>query len=229
MPPELLPNIKMAVDTNPVPGQFWLTGSQQFHLMKGVAESLAGRVGLVRLLGFSQRELLDLAVTPPFLPTTSSLDARAKSSELLLPDLYQKIWLGSFPALHQESPVDRNLFYSSYIQTYLQRDIRDLANVGDEHAFLRFLKVCAARTSQMINMQDICKDSDIHQATGKRWLSILESSGIVYLLEPYHSNINKRLIKTPKLYFLDTGLAAYLTQWSASTNVLLSGQRLQRD
>lgn len=217
--PQLLPHIKMAVDKDRSAGQYWLTGSQQFHLMKGVSESLAGRVGVVNLLGFSRRELLNHAETMPFIPTPEVLKERSASPDLLLPDLYKKIWLGSFPALHQENAVDRDLFYGSYVQTYLQRDVRDLANVGDESVFFRFLRTCAARTGQMINMQELCRDSDINQATGKRWLSILENSGIVYLLEPFHSNISKRLIKTPKLYFLDTGLATYLTEWSSAATL----------
>jgi len=219
--PQLLPHIKMAVDNNRTPGAFWLTGSQQFHLMKGVSESLAGRVGVVNLLGFSQRELIGNPAASPFLPTKEILAQRDNSKVMQLQELYQRIWLGSFPALHQDVPVDRDLFYSSYVQTYLQRDVRDLANVGSESSFLRFLRACAARTGQMLNMLDLCRDSDINQATGKRWLSILENSGIALLLEPYHSNINKRLVKTPKLYFLDTGLAAWLTEWS--TPETLSG------
>ena len=135
--------------------------------------------------------------------------------QLLLPELYRKIWLGSSPALHQENPADHDLFYNSYVQTYLQRDVRDLANVGDESAFLRFLRSCAARTGQMLNILDLCRQSDINHATGKRWLSILENSGILYLLEPWHTNINKRVVKTPKLYFRDTGLAAWLTEWTS--------------
>lgn len=213
--PQLLPHIKMAVDEERLPGRFWLTGSQQFHLMQGASESLAGRVGVVNLLGFSRRELEDDPEAPPFLPTEEALIPRDSSRPLLLPQLYRNIWLGSFPALWQGIDVDRDLFYGSYVKTYLQRDFRDLAQVGDEGAFLRFLRACAARTSQILNIQDLCRDADINHATGKRWLSILQNSGVVYLLEPYHSNINKRLVKTPKIYLLDTGLAAYLTEWSS--------------
>ncbi len=212
--PQLLPYIKMAVDNDSEAGQFWLTGSQQFHLMKNVTESLAGRVGVVNLLGFSRREIEHDPFKDPFLPTPELLKYRI-SRPLLLPDLYQNIWSGSFPALHQDVQVDHDLFYSSYVQTYLQRDVRDLANVGDESSFLRFLKTCAARTGQMLNMQDLCRNSDINSATGKRWLSILENSGVIYLLEPWHTNVNKRVLKTRKLYFLDTGLAAWLSGWSS--------------
>jgi len=213
--PQLLPHIKIAVDSDPGAGQFWLTGSQPFHFMKGVTESLAGRIGVVNLLGFSQRELVNDPFAEPFLPVPEVMKQRDHSSQLLLAELYRNIWLGSFPALHQQNPVDHDLFYSSYVQTYLQRDVRDLANVGDESAFLRFLRSCAARTGQMLNVQELCRSSDVNHATGKRWLSILEYSGIVSLLEPWHTNVNKRMVKTPKLYFLDTGLAAWLTEWSS--------------
>ena len=134
-------------------------------------------------------------------------------------DVFQHIWLGSFPALHQTAAPGRDLFYSSYLQTYLQRDVRDLTQVANERSFLRFLRACAARTGQLLNVADLCRDADITQPTGKNWLSILVTSGIVHLLEPFHSNLTKRLIKAPKLYFLDTGLAAYLTAWSTPENL----------
>jgi predicted AAA+ superfamily ATPase len=210
--PELLTYIKMLVDRDRRPGSFWLTGSQQFHLMKDVSESLAGRVGILTLLGFSQREITGTPVTPPFIPDSQQLDARELSQPAGMREIFERIWRGSFPALWGDVEVDHGLFYGSFVQTYLQRDVRDLANVGDESGFLRFLRGCAARTGQMLNLQDLCRDVGINQATGK--LSILESSGTIFLLQPFHSNISKRLVKSPKLYFLDTGLAAWLTQWS---------------
>jgi uncharacterized protein len=212
--PELLTYIKMLVDRDRRPGSFWLTGSQQFHLMKDVSESLAGRVGILTLLGFSQREITGTPFTPPFIPDSQQLDARDVSQPAGMREIFERIWRGSFPALWGDVEVDHGLFYGSFVQTYLQRDVRDLANVGDESGFLRFLRGCAARTGQMLNLQDLCRDVGINHATGKRWLSILESSGIIFLLQPFHSNISKRLVKSPKLYFLDTGLAAWLTQWS---------------
>ncbi len=210
--PELLPDIKMACDQRRTPNLFWLTGSQQFQMMRGVSESLAGRVGVLQLLGFSRRELLGRGeISRPFLPLPEETET---SSTLDLMELYRLIWLGSFPAIASGEQGERDLFYSSYIQTYLQRDIRDLARVGDEMAFLRFLRAAAARTGQLLNMADLARDADVAFNTAKSWLSILQASGIIYLLEPYHSNLTKRLVKTPKLYFLDTGLCAYLTQWS---------------
>lgn len=215
--PQLLPFIKMDVDNNKKQGSFWLTGSQQFQLMRGVSESLAGRVGIVNLLGLSLRELAHNADTDmPFLPTQQSIDKRMKSARALsLSDVYSIIWRGSFPAMALDLDGDRDLFYSSYLQTYLQRDLRDLAKVGDEGAFLKFLRTAAARTGQLLNMSDMARDAGISPVTAKNWLSILEVSGIIFLLEPFHTNVTKRLIKAPKLYFLDTGLASYLTEWSS--------------
>lgn len=214
--PGLLPYIKMMVDETRTPGLVWLTGSQQFHMMRGITESLAGRVALVSLLGFSARERdrrrLDL---PPFLPTASAIAERAETpGDGGLAAVYRGIWLGSFPALVAGDVTDRDLFFSSYLQTYLQRDVLDLAQVGDQTAFLRFVRACAARTAQMLNLSDLARDVDISVMTAKHWLSILVATGQVYLLQPYHSNVTKRLVKTPKLYFLDTGLCAYLTEWS---------------
>ena len=215
--PELLPFIKIEVDRVRNPGMFWLTGSQQFHLMKGVSESLAGRVGVVNLLGFSRRELIGKPDTAKsFLPTDDFIKKRLENMEpLSLKGLYECIWRGAFPAIAINKEIDRDLFYSSYVQTYLQRDIRDLARVGDEMAFLRFLRAVAARTGQLLNLSDLSRDADVAPNTAKSWLSILQASGIVFLLEPFYSNVTKRLVKRPKLYFLDTGLGAYLTEWSS--------------
>jgi len=215
--PGLLPYIKMEVDRDRKPGLFWLTGSQQFHLMKGVSESLAGRVGIMQLLGLSRRECAGRSQeSVPFIPTPEDIKQRIQSGgSLSLKELYKIIWRGSFPAIALEEVTDRNLFYSSYMQTYLQRDIRDLARVGDEMAFLRFLRAAAARTGQLLNLAELARDADVAPNTAKNWISILQTSGIVYFLEPYHTNVTKRLVKTPKLYFLDTGLCAWLTEWSS--------------
>jgi len=214
--PELLPYIKIDIDNTHSPGRYWLTGSQQFHLMQGVSESLAGRVGIVNLLGLSAWEARKLPkIAQPFLPTEKSLRERDKKSVTQsLKEVYSSIWRGSFPAVVSNKRLDKNLFYSSYVQTYLQRDVRDLANVGDEATFLKFLKITAARTGQLINMADMACDAGISPNTAKRWLSILQTSGVIYLLEPYHNNLTKRLVKAPKLYFLDTGLCSYLTRWT---------------
>ncbi|MBL7649283.1 MAG: ATP-binding protein [Candidatus Hydrogenedentes bacterium] len=212
--PGLLPHIKMAADELGKPGLFWLTGSQQFHLMKGVSESLAGRVGTMQLLGLSRRELTGKDVdAAPFLP--GAMESKDPGAALTLSALYQLIWRGSYPAVALNPAMEKELFYRSYLQSYLQRDVRDLAQVGDEMAFLRFLRAAAARSAQLLNMADLARDADVAPNTAKRWLSILQTSGIVYLLPPWHSNRTSRLVKTPKLYFLDTGLCTYLTEWSS--------------
>jgi uncharacterized protein len=215
--PELLPYVKMLVDQKGEPGMFWFTGSQRFHLMKGVSESLAGRVGIVNMLGFSRWEYEGIKEEIlPFLPEEKALEQREKySTSLSLKYLYRLIWRGSFPAIMINAELDRNLFYSSYVQTYLQRDVRDLANVGDMMSFLRFLRAAAARTGRLVNLSEMARDADISPATAKSWLSILQTSGIIYLLEPYHTNFTKRLVKSPKLHFLETGLCCYLTEWSS--------------
>ncbi len=221
---ELLPYIKMAADRAGQAGLFWLTGSQQFHLMQGISESLAGRVAVLHLLGLSRPELLGhgLAATP-FVPTPAELARRSSQrGSLTLQELYRLIWRGALPAIALNAAVERDLFYSSYVQTYLQRDVRALARVGDELAFLRFLRATAARTGQLLNLADLARDADVAPNTAKHWLSILQTAEIVYLLEPYHTNLTQRLVKTPKLYFLDTGLAAYLTAW-ASPETLEAG------
>ena len=215
--PQLLPLIKMAADRERKPGRFWLTGSQQFRMMRGVSETLAGRIAILNLLGFSQRERhrKDLSVAP-FLPTQEALAEREKSATpTRLKDIYRDIWLGSFPALDAGTVKNRDLFYSSYIQTYLERDVRDLAQVGNEASFLRFLKATAARTGQRLNLSDLARDADVAVNTAKSWLSILQANLQVCLLPSWHSNLTKRLVKAPKLYFLDTGLCAYLTEWSS--------------
>ena len=222
--PELLPYIKIMIDNSHDKGIFWLTGSQQFHLMKGISESLAGRIGIINLLGLSRHEILNNGKSySPFIPTSEIIKHRAKiNSSLSLKKLYKIIWRGSLPALYESKNIEKELFYSSYIQTYIQRDIQDLTKVVDKTSFIRFLKVVATRTGSLLNISDIARDTDISPNTAKSWLSILETSGIIYLLQPYHTNISKRLVKSPKLYFLDTGLCSYLTGWS-SPETLESG------
>ena len=184
--PGLLPYIKMAVDRIRRPGLIWLTGSQMFYLMRGVSESLAGRVGIAHLLGLSRREMLGQAgQSRPFLPLPAQIRKRCESGGGLgLKALYELIWRGSFPAMALRKNADRDLFYGSYVQTYLQRDVRDLARVGDEMAFLRFLRAAAARTGRLLNISDLARDADVASNTAKHWLSILETSGIVRLIEP---------------------------------------------
>ena len=223
--PQLFSAIKIIVDREKRNGLFWLTGSQKFHLMRGITESLAGRVAVVDLLGLAQAELTGRAAAScPFIPTPQWL-AHARQSALdLAPsqglkEIYRQIWLGSYPRLIAQGAQARDLFYRSYIQTYIQRDVQDVLKVSDQMAFNRFLVAVAARTGQLLNYASLARDVEVDNKTAKSWLSILETSGLVYLLQPYHRNLTKRLVKTPKLYFLDTGLAAYLTKWPDATSL----------
>ena len=216
--PQLFPYIKMIADRERKSGLFWMTGSQQFQLMKGVTESLAGRVAILQLQGFSQAEKQGDAKRPPFLPGNTVPNGCAHS----LRETYALIHRGSYPALHANPKTDVTMFYASYLRTYLARDVSDVLRVTDEMAFLRFMKVVAARTGQLLNYADMARDVDVSQSTVKSWLSVLQASGIIYLLQPYHTNLATRLIKMPKLYVLDTGLCCYLTGWM-SPEVLESG------
>ncbi len=220
--PQLFSAIKMLVDKHKDPGMFWLTGSQKFHLMKGVTESLAGRVAILDMLGFSQAEIEGRALsTEPFLPTTEWLNTARHhlGSSKKLMEVYHNIWLGSYPKVILDPLISRDLFYKSYVQTYIQRDVKDVLEIKDDRAFHQFLKAIAARTGQLLNYADIARDVDIDHKTAKSWLSVLEASGLVYLLQPYYSNVSKRLLKTPKIYFLDTGLCSYLTQWPSAASL----------
>lgn len=208
--PQLFSYIKIAVDREKQNGMFWLTGSQKFHLMKGITESLAGRVAVLDLLGLSNAEINHTAESSkPFLPDRGIEQANGIS----LTDAYRKIWFGSFPRVI-DNPDVRDIFYRSYIQTYIQRDVKDILNITDEITFHKFLGAIAARTGQLLNYADVARDVAIDNKTVKAWLSVLEASGLVYLLYPYHTNVTKRIIKTPKIYFLDTGLCSYLTKWT---------------
>lgn len=221
--PELLPYIKLIVDTKKQNGMYWITGSQQFDLMKNVSESLAGRVGILKLQGFSQKEKFDKSLQNQFLPTKEFLENKSnKLKKIDINKLYNIIWLGSFPKLNINKNVDWTIFYSSYVQTYIERDIRDLINISNEDLFLRFLRVLSTRTGQELNYASISNDVGTSQPTIKSWVSLLKTTGLIYLLEPYYNNITNRIIKTPKLYFLDTGLVCYLSGWQNSNTLELS-------
>jgi len=210
--PELFSHIKMLVDAGSEFGQVWMTGSQQFMLMKGVSESLAGRLAVLELMGFSIYEQEGKGgLQKAFLPseTPASLLPRKPLAET-----YQTIWKGSFPEITLKDNDMWSFFYSSFVKTYIERDVRQLLNVGSELEFYNFLKAAASRTGQELNMTDISNSLDISLNTVKSWLSVLQASGIIYLLHPYYENFTKRITKRPKLYFTDTGLCAYLTDWT---------------
>lgn len=209
--PELFPYIKAIVDEKGDSGMFWLTGSQQFHLMKNVSESLAGRVGILRLQGFSQAEKNSTPCSAAFLPTTEYLAQRKSNTDLK--SIYYNIWKGSYPKLFRADDSLWEIYYESYLQTYIERDIKELNSVNNELDFLKFMRTLAARTGQLLNYADIAADVGVSQPTIKSWLSVLVASGLVYTLQPYSNNITNRIVKTPKVYFMDTGLACYLTGW----------------
>lgn len=201
---------------------YYLTGSQQFHLMKNVSESLAGRIGILQLMGLSMRETGSDKFNKPFIPALKYFNARGKSAKSYRPaEIWKMIHRGSFPAVVSGFSKQK-AFYDAYVRTYIERDVRSLAQVGDELQFMQFITVAVSRTGQMLNFRDMARDVQISEPTAKKWLSILVSSGLVYLLPPFSMNVEKRVVKTPKLYFLDTGLAAYLTKWTDS-EVLMQG------
>ena len=213
--PELFSYIKSIVDKEKKTGMYWLTGSQQFHLMKNVSESLAGRVGILTLEGLSQDEKNGHAEVPPFLPTKEYLSTKATiATPTNLKTIYHLIWKGSYPKLFNADDSLWSVYYDSYIQTYLERDIRSLSSVNNELDFLKFMRVLAARTGQELEYSSIADEVGVSAPTIKSWVSILKASGIVFLLEPYYKNITKRIIKAPKVHFMDTGLACFLTGWN---------------
>lgn len=221
--PELMTYIKIIVDENQRNGDFWLTGSQKFHLMKNITETLAGRVAILDMLGISYAEI-DNRENPPFLPDENWIIENLKQnlSKLEINELYENIFRGFYPKLVVDKELPREVFYKSYIQTYIERDVKDLTKIGDELKFFNFLKTIAARTGQLMNYTDIANNVDIDVKTAQAWTSILETSGIIKLLYPYYTNLTKRIIKTPKMYFLDTGLCSYLTGWD-SVETLMNG------
>ena len=221
--PALFEQIKMLLDRDRKKGQFFMCGSQQFKMMKGVSESLAGRIGLVSLLGFSLREVYGIECDTPFIPTEEYFTERKSNlAHITYDDVWKTIHRGSMPELTENPDFDWQMFYSAYVRTYIERDVRELSEIGDTVKFTKFMIAAAAATGQLLNMASLSRDVGISQPTAERWLSILVASNIVYLLQPYSNNITKRAVKTPKLYFLDTGLAAYLTKWN-TPDVLKNG------
>ncbi len=213
--PELFTYIKIHIDEHHNPGDFWMTGSQIFRLMRGVRESLAGRVALLHMSPMSQREILGAPCMPFAMDFDRLLAESEKVSPVAAPKLFERIWKGCMPGLVSGKYTDRNVYYSSYLSTYVERDVRELSGNIDALKFNRFVTAVAARTAQLINYKAIADDADIDMPTAKAWVNILETLGIIFLLHPYSNNVLKRTIKTPKVYFYDTGLVCYLTKWSS--------------
>ncbi len=209
--PDLFMRIKHIVDRSDEKGAIVLTGSQTYRLMQGVSESLAGRIGILEMSSLSLRELVGNLKHTPYVPAPAEADNR---KELLSDfDLWAHIHRGSMPELIDET-IEWQAYYSSYVRTYIERDVRELVNIRNEHAFFDFMVACASRTGQLLNMSDIANTVNVEVATVRDWLSVLEASGIVHILRPFWANTSKRLAKTPKLFFMDTGLACYLTAWN---------------
>lgn len=218
--PELFTYIKIHVDKYQHTGDFWMTGSQLFKLMSGVQESLAGRVALLHLSPLSQQEVYS-SQSGAFTLNIDTLAERQRAVKpATAPEVFNRLFLGGMPALVSKKYQERNIFYSSYINTYLERDVKDLSGSIDSLKFLNFITAVAARASQMVNYKGIADDSNIDQTTAKSWLRILETLGIIFYLHPYSNNVLKRTVKTPKLYFYDTGLVCYLTKWSSAETAM---------
>lgn len=220
--PELFVYIKIHVDKYHNAGDFWLTGSQVFKRMSGIQESLAGRVAVLSLTSLSQAEICG-GEMQPFTLDIEELSARRKErTEADTGVIFDRIFRGSMPAIVSEKNSNSQIFYSSYLTTYIERDVRELSDAIDSLTFLHFITAVAARCGQILNIAEISRDADINQKQAKNWLGVLETLGLIFYLHPYSNNMLKRLVKTPKLYFYDTGLVCYLTKWS-SAETLQSG------
>ena len=213
--PELLPYIKMYADENKRNGDFWLTGSQMFHMMRNISESLAGRAGVMNLFGLSNNELQNNHFGCFTTDSNELLKRLSVAKKMDLMEIFNILFRGSFPRLYEDPEVLRDTYYDSYIRTYLERDIRDLTQVADEGAFYKFLCIVAARTATTVNYKAMASECGITAPTAKQWLSLLVTSGLVILIEPYFNNLLKRVIKSPRMYFVDTGLCTYLTKWNS--------------
>ena len=215
--PELLPYIKIRADREQKNGMYYLTGSQMFHLMRNVSESLAGRAGILTMYPLSDAEK-ERRSSRPFLPSNITVF----ESNITATEIFEKIYRGSMPKMSADLQISPDDFYGSYMQTYLERDLRDFVKIKDETKFIRFMCCVAARVSQELNLADIGRDVGIDKKTAENWLSLLVTSGVVYLMPAYSGNTIKRIIKRPKIYFMDTGLACYLSMWNNPRSLELS-------
>lgn len=215
--PELFSYMKIIVDKEQKNGMYWLTGSQQFHLMKNASDSLAGRVGIINLNSFTYSEIIQNENKKLFDP----IDIR-KSPKIDVNDLYKIIYKGGMPELYNNKNISQEIFFQGYIDTYISRDVKSLTEIGNEMAFKKFIVSVASRTGEQLNYSSLANDSGISVPTAIKWLSILVTSGIVYLLEPYMSSQLKRITHIPKIIFMDTGLACYLAGWNSARDLQLS-------
>ena len=221
--PQLFSYIKINVDNGAAPGSYWLTGSQAFQLIELAQESLAGRTAIVHMSALSQSELYGDGTTEPLSINLEKLNRRKEHlSSCNSTELFERIWNGGMPGHRSGRYTDRDVFYSSYIQTYINRDVSDMIPGVDKLLFADFIRAAACRVGQMLNTHDIALDVGVSDDTAKRWLQVLEKSEVIFYLRPYSNNLLKRTVKTPKMYFFDTGLAAYLTKYS-SPEILMNG------
>ena len=221
--PELFSYIKIQIDNGAAPGTYWLAGSQAFRLMELAQESLAGRVAILHMSSLSQHEIHGSGECKPFTLDLSALKARENTNAPAdITQIYERIWTGSMPGLISGKFTDREVFYSSYLQSYIDRDVRDQVQLSDPLLFRDFVRAAACRAGQMLNVHDIAQDVGVSDDTAKRWLQVLEKSEIIFYLRPYSNNLLKRTVKTPKMYFFDTGLVAYLTHYS-TPEILANG------
>ena len=221
--PELFSYIKMEIDKGAEPGTYWLTGSQAFKLMELAQESLAGRVAILHMSSLSQHEIYGSGNCTPFTLDLGALKARETTNAPAdIAEIYDRIWKGSMPGLASGKFSDRDVFYSSYLQTYIDRDVKEQVQLADPLLFRDFVRAAACRAGQMLNVHDIAQDVGVSDDTAKRWLQVLEKSDVIFLLRPYSNNLLKRTVKTAKMYFFDTGLVAYLTRYS-TPDILANG------
>ncbi len=221
--PELFSYIKMEIDKGAAPGTYWLAGSQAFKLMELAQESLAGRVAILHMSSLSQHEVYGSGNCTPFTLELGALKEHEKTNAPAdITEIYDRIWKGSMPGLASGKFSDRDVFYSSYLQTYIDRDVKEQVQLADPLLFRDFVRAAACRAGQMLNLHDIAQDIGVSDDTAKRWLQILEKSDVIFFLRPYSNNLLKRTVKTPKMYFFDTGLVANLTRYS-SPEILANG------
>ena len=211
--PAIFNKLKITLDNTDTYGNFYLTGSQKLQLMEGVSESLAGRVSVVELEGLSLREIYTVPFTKHFIPTENYLKEREGAIHNYREKLWETIHRGSYPELYSNTDKEWVDFYQSYVKTYLERDVNKLIKAKNHLTFVKFLTCVAARTGQVVNYSNISSEIGVSEVTVKDWISILEKSGLIYILKPYTSSALSRAIKTPKIYFRDTGLCCYLTRW----------------
>lgn len=211
--PAIFNKLKITLDNTDTYGNCYLTGSQKLQLMEGVSESLAGRVSVVELEGLSLREIYTVPFTKHFIPTENYLKEREGAIRNYREKLWETIHRGSYPELYSNTDKEWVDFYQSYVKTYLERDVNKLIKAKNHLTFVKFLTCVAARTGQVVNYSNISSEIGVSEVTVKDWISILEKSGLIYILKPYTSSALSRAIKTPKIYFRDTGLCCYLTRW----------------